>query len=225
MMTYTSLKERPKEFLAVTSLTLEEFVLLLPVFSDWYHSPLTEKTATGQRRKRRPGAGVKGKLDTIEDKLLLILAYQKTYPLQTLLGLHFGLGQPQTHYWIHRLLPVLQKALKQMGHTPERDPAKVASSLGCDPGVSDLVIDGTERRRQRPKDPLSQKEHYSGKKKSIPTRTCSWGIVRGAKWSTWAKRFPARFTTKSRPIRSRLSIRRALFSRKIPVFRAMLPKA
>jgi hypothetical protein len=26
-------------------------------------------------------------------------------------GLHFGLSQPQTNYWIHRLLPVLRWAL------------------------------------------------------------------------------------------------------------------
>jgi len=30
----------------------------------------------------------------------------------------------------------------------------------------DLLIDGTERRRQRPKDAKKQKEHYSGKKKA-----------------------------------------------------------
>ena len=28
-----------------------------------------------------------------------------------------------------------------------------------------LILDGTERRRQRPKDPVAQKENYSGKKK------------------------------------------------------------
>jgi hypothetical protein len=43
--------------------------------------------------------------------MLFILVYQKTYPLQTMHGLHFGLSQPQAHYWIHHLLPVLQRAL------------------------------------------------------------------------------------------------------------------
>ena len=171
MITYTCLKDRPKEFLAVTGLHEAEFLQLLPVFSELYHAELSEKTATGQRRQRQPGAGVKGRLATMEDKLLFILAYQKTYPLQTLLGLHFGIGQPQANYWIHRLLPVLGKALKQMGHTPERDPAKVADYLGPDQVLCDLLIDGTERRRSRPKDPSAQKDYYSGKKKSIPTKT------------------------------------------------------
>jgi hypothetical protein len=46
----------------------------------------------------------------MEDKVLLILVYQKTTPLQTMHGLHFGLSQPQTNSWIHRLLPVLRQA-------------------------------------------------------------------------------------------------------------------
>ena len=33
-------------------------------------------------------------------------------------------------------------------------------------GTSDLAIDGSERRRQRPKDEELQKAHYSGKKKT-----------------------------------------------------------
>jgi hypothetical protein len=172
MITYATLKERPKEFLAVTSLTPEEFLLLLPVFSELFRADLAQKTSTGQRRQRQPGAGAKGKLATIEDKLLFILVYQKTYPLQTLLGLHFGLGQPQANYWIHRLLPVLQRALAQLGHTPERDPAKVCDALGPPPVCCDLLIDGTERRRQRPKEAWAQRDYYSGKKKSMPTKTC-----------------------------------------------------
>jgi hypothetical protein len=168
MITYDVLKNRPKEFLAVTGLHHEEFLLLLPVFAELYRADLAEKTATGHKRQRQAGAGAKGKLARMEAKLLFILVYQKTYPLQTLLGLHFGLRQPQTNYWIHRLLPVLRKALKQMGHTPERDPEKVA---GCE-GVSyDLLIDGTERRRQRPKEASAQKDYYSGKKKAIASKT------------------------------------------------------
>ncbi len=169
MLTYATLKDRPKEFLAVTGLHLEEFLLLLPAFSEVYQADLTQKTATGHQRQRRAGAGAKGKLATMEDKLLFILVYQKTYPLQTLLGLHFGLGQPQAHYWIHRLLPTLQQALKQRGHAPQRDPEKVAD---CQEVSYELLIDATERRRQRPQDPAAQQDYYSGKKRFTPSKTC-----------------------------------------------------
>ena len=64
----------------------------------------------------------------MEDKLLFILVYQKTNPLQTMHGLHFGLSQPQTNYWIHRLLPVLRWALAALDMAPERDASRVATS-------------------------------------------------------------------------------------------------
>lgn len=57
---------------------------------------------------------MKEKLRTDEDKLLFILVYKKTYPLQTMHGLQFGLSQPQTNEWIHRLLPVLCSSLAKI---------------------------------------------------------------------------------------------------------------
>lgn len=172
MITYDTLKTKPKEFLAVTSLTHEEFLELLPVFARLVQEQTAQVTTEGKSRQRQPGAGTKGKLDQIEDKLLFILAYQKGYELQTLLGLHFGLSQPQANYWIHRLLPLLQEALATLEYTPKRDGAAVAGYQSTDGMPPELLIDGTERRRQRPKDPLQQKEAYSGKKKRIPIRTC-----------------------------------------------------
>jgi hypothetical protein len=108
--------------------------------------------------------GNKGKLWRLDDKLLFILVYEKTYPLQTMLGLQFGLSQGRVNEWIHRLLPILQKALGELGMTPERDGAAVETSELVVEGGADVVIDGTERRRQRPQDKDAQKDHYSGKK-------------------------------------------------------------
>ena len=61
-------------------------------------------------RHRQSGGGAKGILSQMEAKLLFILIYQKTNPLQTMHGLPFDLSQPQTPYWIPHLLPVLQHA-------------------------------------------------------------------------------------------------------------------
>lgn len=168
MLTYTQLKDKPKEFLAATSLTLEEFERLLPVFTKHLASlsPSSEHTRNGQVRKRRVGGGRKEKLASAEDKLLFILVYQKTYPLQTMHGLQFGMSQSRANYWIHALLPVLQQSLKELGMMPERDPQAVENSVLAQEGGADLLIDGTERRRQRPKNARKQQEHYSGKKKT-----------------------------------------------------------
>jgi len=168
MLTYAQLKEKPKELLAATGLYLEEFERLLPEFEKKMAAIISSSTRTkkGQPRKRQAGAGPKERLCTIEDKLLFILVYQKTYPLQAMHGLQFGLSQPRANYWIHWLLPILQQALAEMGMTPERDPKAVSNSLLVNESGPDLLIDGTERRRQRPKDAKRQAEHYSGKKKA-----------------------------------------------------------
>jgi hypothetical protein len=171
MINYDDLKTKPKEFLAVTGLTLEEFGHLLTAFAQIDHAQTAQQTAEGQPRRRQPGAGTKGKLGPMENKLLFILAYQKGYELQTFLALHFGISQPQANYWIHRLLPVLKQALETLKCLPERDPAAVADLIGPDDTPPDLILDGTERRRQRPQDATRQKEDYSGKKKRIQTRT------------------------------------------------------
>jgi len=167
MLTYTELKKNPRKLLTATGLNAEEFELLLPVFKEKIaaQSP-ADKTKAGKPRQRRKGAGPKGKLQTDEDKLLFILIYQKTYPLQTMLGLQFDLSQPQVNYWIHTLLPILKQSLVEMGLAPERDANKVAENELVTESAPDLLVDGAERRRQRPKDPEKQVEHYSGKKKT-----------------------------------------------------------
>jgi Helix-turn-helix of DDE superfamily endonuclease/DDE superfamily endonuclease len=167
MITYTTLKDRPREFLSATGLTHDEFLRVLPAFRAAYATdyPL-EKTWHGKARRRRVGGGAKGRLAQIEDKLLFMLVYQKTHPLQTMHGLHFGLSQPQTNYWIHRLLPVLRQALATLGMAPERDASRVATSPLMLEGAPAGALDGTERRRQRPTDAAKQRAHYSGKKKT-----------------------------------------------------------
>jgi hypothetical protein len=167
MLTYTELKEKPKEFLAATGLTVAEFELILPIFRIKYAGLFEPgKTRKGKLRRRKEGGGVKERLRKDEDKLLFILVYQKTYPLQTMHGLQFGLSQPQTNDWIHRLLPVLRASLAELGMVPERDPKAVAGNPLVNEVAPDLLIDGTERRRQRPKDAKKQAERYSGKKKA-----------------------------------------------------------
>jgi len=167
MLTYTTLQDRPREFLAATGLTHAEFARLLPAFATAYAllDP-SEKTLEGKPRQRRAGGGATGTLPQMDDKLLFLLVFQKTNPLQTMHGLQFQLSQPQTNYWIPHLLPVLQRAFVALGVAPERDASRVATSPLALEGAPDVVMDGTERRRQRPTDAAQQKEQYSGKKKT-----------------------------------------------------------
>jgi hypothetical protein len=167
MLTYQQLKDKPRDFLAATGHTVAEFEQLLPAYQTAYeHRYPSDLTLAGKERQRQPGGGSKGVLDQAEDRVLFILIYLKTNPLQTMHGLQFGLSQSQANYWIHHLLPVVQVALQELGMTPARDGAEVASSPLALEGTPDLALDGTERRRQRPQDAAEQRAHYSGKKKT-----------------------------------------------------------
>lgn len=166
MLKFTDVQRNKKEFLALTGLTVKEFKILLPAFEQTYKERYESNTTrTGQRRQRKVGGGARSNLETIEDKLLFILVYQKTYPLQVVIGRLFGMGQSAANQWIHRLLPLLRDALGALGYMPERDGPQFAETERRRREAKDYIIDGTERRRHRPKDPGKQTLHYSGKKK------------------------------------------------------------
>lgn len=167
MLTYATLKRERRKCVALTGLTPKEFAVLLSAFARAYteHYP-AEKTMTGGPRQRQAGGGRKGGLPEMEQKLLFILVHQKTYPLQALLGEVFELSQPRVNEWIHRLLPILKEALDDLGVLPEREPGRFAQSEVRRGEHPEFIIDGTERRRQRPKNPEKQAVAYSGKKKT-----------------------------------------------------------
>src|SRR5215211_3737171 len=167
MLAYKLLKEERRKFLALTGLTLKEFKALLPSFTEAYRRQYAgRRTLAGKRRQRQVGGGRRGRLETAEQKLLFILVYLTAYPLQVVMGALFGMNQSAANQWIHRLLPVLRDALTALGVRPERDGRKFAQAERGHAEPADYIIDGTERRRQRPKNAEKQGLHYSGKKKT-----------------------------------------------------------
>jgi len=166
MFTYQSVKKRPKLLLTMTGLTEEEFTALLTTFTQVWQAYIDFEYVNRPNRERKVGAGKKATtLVAIEDTLLFILYYFKVSPLQEILAFEFGCVQGKANEWIHVLSPILQETLDRGGHLPERDAAQVDQRMEL---VNDDTygIDGTERRRQRPVDPETQRTYYSGKKKS-----------------------------------------------------------
>src|SRR5262249_21526605 len=157
----------PRRCLALTGLTPAEFHLLLPAFNRACEGLYpADRTAAGQPRQRFPGGGRTGALHEAGQKLLVLLGYLKNFPFPATIVAPFGLSQPRVNYWLGRLLPVLRDALDEVGVLPERDPHAFAQAAPP-PGASvRRIIDGTERRRQRPKNPEKQAAHYSGRKKT-----------------------------------------------------------
>ena len=93
MITYQALQMDRRQFLALTGLTLSEFQRLLTAFPQAYQQLYpANRTAEGQPRQRSVGGGCKGRLEQPEDKLLFLLVYLKTYPLQAVMGELFDLS-------------------------------------------------------------------------------------------------------------------------------------
>jgi len=167
MITYSELQQDRRRLLALTGLTLKEFQILLGAFRRSYDRlHPSQQTLAGRPRRRLAGGGRHGVLHPPEQKLLFLLVYLKTYPLQVLMGELFDLSQQGVNYWLHRLLPVLQLALDELDVLPERSPSRFPESQPLSAKDRRLIIDATERRRQRPKNPEKQALHYSGKKKT-----------------------------------------------------------
>src|SRR5688572_20367938 len=159
-----------RQMRALTGVSRAQFDLLLPIFSHVYQATeqkrYEEGMQTGQRR-RRPGAGIKGKLPTMTDKLLFVLYYYKTYPTFDVLEAQFDRVRSKANENLHKLSPILYDTLVELDLMPYREletPQALREALR---GVNQLIIDATERACRRSQDDATQREHYSGKKKTI----------------------------------------------------------
>ena len=79
-------------------------------------------------------------LPTPEDRLLFILVYLKTYPLQVVQGRLFGMGQSKAHQWLHVLLVVLRATLRALGDAPTRSVTELAKRLGVAEAAAAALI-------------------------------------------------------------------------------------
>jgi hypothetical protein len=128
---FTDVQARPMEFLDLTSLTLDEFQLLVPPFEAAFHAHMAVWRLDGKPRTARQLSVYQNcPLPTPEDRLFFILVYLKTYALQVVQGRLFGMGQSKANQWIHVLLPALLAALRSLGDAPARSLTALAQRLG-----------------------------------------------------------------------------------------------
>lgn len=147
---------------ALTGLNRKAFDQLCEVFEGIYEESIASDT---KPRKRARGGGRKARLSRIEFKLFFILFYFKCYPTFDVLSWLFEMERGRANRWVHRLQGILEKALSKKMVLPERKLESIEQFLAKFPEVREVILDGTERPVQRPKDAEKQKEHYSGKKK------------------------------------------------------------
>jgi hypothetical protein len=147
---------------ALTGMNRQAFDELCGVFDTVYREAILSDTRPRQRAR---GGGRKARLESTETKLFFILFYYKCYPTFDVLGLLFDLERGRSNRWVHRLQETLEAALGEKMVLPERKLESIEQFLERFPDVKEIIIDGTERPVQRPKDEEKQKDHYSGKKK------------------------------------------------------------
>lgn len=171
MSRYQEYAEKPREFLALTGYTRQEFDALLPHFRQHYYEWMKSHRLDGNPRGNRAYSDYQNcPLPRIEDKLFFILNYLKTNNLQTVQGAFFGISQPKANVWIHCLHPILNQSLAALGELPARQMDQVTFA---ETEAALYFHDGTERPIQRPGDPDQQRRYYSGKKNNIPSKITS----------------------------------------------------
>jgi hypothetical protein len=128
---FADLQTRPTEVLDLTSLTVDELRQLVPPFEAAFQAHMAHWRLDGQPRTARRYTTYKNcPLPTPEDRLLFLLVYLKTYPLQVVQGRLFGMGQSKAHQWIHVLFVVLRATLRALGDAPTRSLTELATRLG-----------------------------------------------------------------------------------------------
>ena len=139
------MQDRPTEFLDLTSLTLDEFQLLVAPFATAFQGHMAAWRLDGKPRMARQFAVYKNcPLPTPEDRLFFILTYLKTYSLQVVQGRLFGMRQSKANQWIHVLLPALLAALRTLGDAPARSLAALAQRLGVMEADAASVVSSLE---------------------------------------------------------------------------------
>lgn len=163
-LTYSKIQQSEGVMRSLTGLTKAQFEKLLPAFEHQFAKRYSRYNLRGELRQRKSGKRTSDKLPEPEEKLFFILTYVKNYPTQQVQASMFDMHQPQCNSWIKLLMPIVNDALDELGLLPARNGEKAKRKLKEE---KEVIIDGTERPIQRPKDNETQKEYYSGKKNDI----------------------------------------------------------
>jgi hypothetical protein len=110
-----------RQFRALTGVTKVAFMSLLPEFELSCQTAVQANYERNQaKRKRKPGAGQKGKLNSPAKKLFFLLRYFNSYPTFDELGHEFGLDRSKVCTNLHNLAPILMQTLARLGVLPYR---------------------------------------------------------------------------------------------------------
>ena len=90
MFNHTKLARKPKQFLSISGLTVQQFDSLYKEIAK--NCKITEKKRLSKNREREIGAGRKFDLP-LKDRILMLLMYYRTYTTYDVLGMIFDLDK------------------------------------------------------------------------------------------------------------------------------------
>jgi len=145
---YLKVKKKPTTFRRLFVVSVSEFeIILLKVLPEW------QKKVLG--RYKGPGRPYD---HSLEDMILMLLLYYRSYITQEFVGYLFALDKSRVCRIIQTLEPILANvmAISKCKHLSQEE-------------VETLIVDATEQPIERPK--KGQKPYYSGKKKRHTVKT------------------------------------------------------
>lgn len=149
-LNYHNLKEHPRNFRDVTGLKIEEFEKVVEKVRPEWEKVQEQKKCHGRTSR----------LPVLEDKILCIILYYRTYITHRFLSYLFNLHNSNICRLLKKMEPLLAKKIsikKDRTMTPER--------------ILKILADVTEQPIQRPKDRKKRKLSYSGKKRLNTMKT------------------------------------------------------
>lgn len=152
-----------RQWKASTGLSEEQFFTLVKMFGEAYEQLFGVSMVDRQNNSTNEST-----FKTYEDLLFFSLYSLKSGLTYDLLGLTFSLDGANAYQNQALGLRVLRAALEHGGHMPKRAYQSVEEFKEQWSNESEILIDATEQRRQRPGNQQDQKQDYSGKKKPIP---------------------------------------------------------
>ena len=159
-----AIENNPKEIKRLLGIDQEQFRQLIAK-TELLHKQKQEEIEIKKLRVNKKGGGKKPKLSE-KEQILLTLIYLRHSPTFQLLGIQFGVSETTANDIFHYWLPIISEALP---------PTLIEQVKKCEGDYEwlqellselQLIVDTSEKVRERPLGYQEQKQFYSGKKKN-----------------------------------------------------------
>jgi hypothetical protein len=155
-----------RQWRATLGMDQGRFEHLLALFTASYLAQFGHSVA-----QRQAALNVTPNLPSEQELLVFTLFSLKTHLTYDVLGFVSGMDAANAKRNQALGLRVLEESLRSANCLPHRTFANAAEFAAYFQQEETLIFDGLEQRRQRPGEAEAQKDHYSGKKSVIPSKS------------------------------------------------------